>query len=238
MQEIQEFLEDLPPDASKIKVKLGSTRTRLKSLHVFDPIPADHEIEDRLIGAGYGDPHEFAQLIALDESGKQLKARSMTMHIRPDHQQESELRIIAEEFRLLMAESRRMIQVNNDLQLHLCDTNRELTNMNMKLRENIFESETESVALKLAMQQVEEEGANDIKREGIQAILRLAEAWQSQSSNKEKAINEVMDNATADQLAELFKTRPDLMDEALDHSDLVTMFTAGLIAKEVGNADG
>ena len=237
MNEIQEFLETLPAPTCKIKVKLGSTRTRLKSLHVFEPIPPDHEIEDRLIGAGFGDPHEFAQLIALDDSGKQLKSRSLTMHIRPDHHEESELRIIAEEFRLLMAESRRMIQVNNDLQLHLCDTNRQLTEMNMKLRENIFESETESVALKLAMQQVEEEGSNDIKREGIQAILRLAEAWQSQSSNKEKAINDVIENATADQLAEIFKNRPDLLDEAMDNADLVTMFTAGLINKEIGNAD-
>jgi hypothetical protein len=237
MMEIQEFLDACPDNTVKIKIKLGSTRTRMPVLHVFDDIPNEYEIEDRLLAGGFGDPHEFAMLVAIDGNGKQIKTKSLTRHIRPEGQ-ESELRIIAEEFRLLMAESRRMISVNNDLQLHLCDTNRQLTEMNMKLRENIFESETESVALKLAMQQVEDEGSHDIKREGIAAIYKLAEAWAKNSSSKETMISEIYETATADQIAEMFRSRPDLIDEAMDHAELVTMFTAGLMAKEAGiNAD-
>ena len=219
MREITDFLEDLPEGTLKIKVRLGSTRTRLKTIKVFDGIPTDVDIEDVLLSTGFGDPHEYAQLVGVDAGGKHTKSKSLIRHIKREGQ-EDPLRILTEEFRMLMQEARRMISVNNDSFAAVVENNRILTEQNFRLRGDVFASESATMALDMELQAVEAQQQSDIKSQGLEALTKAVDVYKS--SQERKAVS-------PERVKELLMTSPSIVSQLVEDDELVSLFTSEIL---------
>lgn len=218
LEKIEVFMDSIPEGTVKIKLKLGSTRIKQSILKTYTEIPTELEIQDRLLDGGFGESDEYAMLIALNDKGEQVKTKSLTQHIRAESAQEDPIRAIGEEYRLLMAESRRMLTVNNDLTAALLTSNLALTEQNMDLRENIFEVETEAAALKMAADQLEEEGGNHIKEQALTVATQAIDTW------KQKKTEAAIESITLDQLTMALENRPDLVAMARTSPALINLF--------------
>ena len=215
MREITDFLEDIPEGTIKVKVRLGSTRTRLKTIKVFETIPTDVDIEDVLDQYGFGDPHEYAQLMGVDAGGKHTKSKSLIRHVKSDVG-EDPLRILTEEFRMLMQEARRMISVNNDSFQAVVENNRILTEQNFRLRADIFEAETTTMALDMELQAAESQQQSDIKTQGLEALTKAVDVYKA--SQERKALS-------PERVKDLLMTSPEIVSQLVKDQDIVGMIT-------------
>ena len=207
MKELVEFIEDLPSETVKVKVCLGSTRTRLKTIHVFDEIPTDYDIEQILISAGFGEEHEFARVFGVDDRGKSTRSKSLLREIKRESD-EDPLRILAEEFRLLMRESRQMLAVNNDSFAAVVENNRILTEQNFRLRGDIFSAESATLALDMELQALESDQNNDLKTSALGALVEGVKAIKDVQAKKTQSVTaetmkDILLNADPETVSEL-----------------------------------
>ena len=227
MREITDFLEDLPEGTIKLKIRLGSTRTRLKTIKVFEEIPTDVDIEDVLLSCGFGDPHEYAQLVGVDAGGKHTKSKSLIRHVKREGG-EDPLRILTEEFRMLMQEARRMISVNNDSFAAVVENNSILTQQNFQLRGDIFEAESATMALDLELQAAEAAQQSDMKSQGLEALTKAVDVYQT--SQEKKALS-------PERVKELLMSSPGIVTQLVSDDDLVNLFTAEIMKGGVDDAE-
>lgn len=216
MRELTDFLEEIPEGTVKIKVRLGSTRTRLKTIKVFDTIPTDVDIEDVLLSCGFGDPHEYAQLVGVDANGKHTKSKSLIRHVKAEGG-EDPLRILTEEFRMLMQEARRMISVNNDSFAAVVENNRILTEQNFRLRGDIFAAESATMALDMELQAAEAQQQSDIKTQGLEALTKAVDVYKSSQERK---------TFSPERVKELLINSPDIVSKLAKDEEIVSLISA------------
>ena len=121
---------------------------------------------------------------------------------------------------MLMQEARRMISVNNDSFAAVVENNSILTQQNFQLRGDIFEAESATMALDLELQAAEAQQQSDIKTQGLDALTKAVDVYQT--SQERKALS-------PERVKELLMTSPGIVSQLVTDDDLVNLFTQEIL---------
>lgn len=187
-------LDLLPETASKLAIKLGSSRGKLQNIATLDPLPSESEILDCLELHGYGSEYPYCRLMWYDENRKCVKSLSMSEELQVEAP--SDLRHTLDSLLAMVGEVRRFTSVQNHAVEIITKSNESLISKNMELREEVILERSTTLALDLALQQMEAGGDNEYKEKGISAILELAKSFMMKDLNPEKIRMYILQNPT------------------------------------------
>ena len=98
----------------------------------------------------------------------------------------SDLRHTLDSLLAMVGEVRRFTSVQNNAVEIITKSNENLISKNMDLREEVMLERSTTLALDLALQQMEAGSDSDYKEKGVQAILELAKSFMLKDLNPEK----------------------------------------------------
>lgn len=220
-------IEQLPENAFKCAVKLGSERTKLTQVQVFDYLATEDEIMDSLHDYGYGSEYGFARIVWKTEKGATVKSLSMSTPIVSE-QNQSDLSKTLDTMLSLVAEVRRFTAVQNEGNEKLMMALIKSQDRNDELREQVAEERSTAVALDLALQQSEAdgEGGLDYKEKALEAAMFLGQTWIASQSK-----------ITPETLKTLVKSHPEIIDELVKDEEVVSIIGARIMSNKLESED-
>jgi hypothetical protein len=216
-------LEQLPEGAKSTSVKLGSVRTKLTQVHVWDYLATESEIMDVLREYGYGSEYKFARVMWHGKGGATVKTLSISTPLENEEGQ-SDLSKTLDCMLLLVGEVRRFTSVQNEGNEKLMTALLKSQDRNDELREQIVEERSTAVALDLALQQSESDSSQsfDYKEKALEAAMTLGQTYIASQSK-----------ITPDTLKNLVKNHPEIVDELLQDDEVVSIIGHRIMNRKI-----
>ena len=220
-------LEQLPAEAKRTSLKLGSKRTKLTQIHSFDYLPSESEIMDELREHGYGSEYKFARIVWHGDKCATVKTLSINTALDNEEGQ-SDLSKTLDCMLSLVAEVRRFTSVQNEGNEKLMTALIKSQDRNDELREQIVEERSTALALDLALQQSEadSEGAFDYKEKALQAAMTLGQTYIASQSK-----------ITPESLKELVKQHPEIIDELVKDKEVVSIIGSRIMSNKLEDSE-
>jgi hypothetical protein len=213
MHQITYFLENLPEAAERVKALVGENRMKMPIIAQWEDIPDDSTIHDAVMEAGYGTDYGHGRLIAMDGKGRQIKSISLPP-IQINNGSSIEHRLVD----AVLASNdclRRFVGTLSSTLEKREDTLEAIMDRLIASREETLAAESTSLALDLALQTAEEDSQTDIKERALQSLETLAELAMKKIDKRK--------TPSAENLLEIVKDDPALIDEIAKNEELVAM---------------